>query len=419
MLDPNIILQGQLPQLDNPIDTARQVQSLKQMQNLNAIGDIGVTQAQRGEADEAVVRRAFQNNMVVDESGNLIPDRKGIMQTLYKEAPERAMQVQSQWIKNEAEVQKQLRENQKVEAEANKANAEAQHTNLTGQLEKVNKTLDILGTSVDQQTWTANRDYAIANKLTTPNQVPETFDPVYRDSMLKSSAGAKATLENQTKQVEEQIKGLALQNTLRHEQVTEKQAAIDSGRQQYNANREATKRITSEFLDVPIVKKVFPIVKENYDKLQALGKSGSLSDYGLLEGLLRLYNPDRSVSLGNIKSAMESVGAPSKIIAWANKVDKGGILEPGLRKAILDEGSRIYNVQRGAVEDLAAKYRARLARDGLNPEDLPDITSVGGVKGSYGRQVLSSAEAQAMSDKYKKPIEQIVADARAAGFEVK
>ncbi len=400
MLDPNIILAAKPMELDNPLDVAQKAQSIKEMMNQNELGNLQVVGAQRNEADEQQLRQAFQNNVTRDENGNSTINRKGVLNELYQGPAERAMTVQQQWINNDVAVNKQMRENAKVDAEIQGMKIKNAKDRLDIHNNQVDRARTLYGTSVDQASYTA--------------------------------AGAKTSLENATKQAElqlqthnAQLKALEFQNKIRHEGVTENLEAVNAGRQQFNANRDATHRIVDEYLHLPIVEKTFPVIKENYDKMQALAKSGEgFSDYGLMEGILRMYNPGVTVRQGQLASAAQELGIPSRLKAIAEKVDQGGLIAPEARQSIMQEAQRIYNTQAGAVGDAAKEYRARMQSEGLNPGLIPDVTQTGGVKGPGsgeqipGKKTLSSAEVIAMANKNGRPVSEIVSGLRAAGYVV-
>jgi len=432
MLDPNIILAAKPMELDNPLDVAQKAQSIKEMMNQNELGNLQVVGAQRNEADEQQLRQAFQNNVTRDENGNSTINRKGVLNELYQGPAERAMTVQQQWINNDVAVNKQMRENAKVDAEIQGMKIKNAKDRLDIHNNQVDRARTLYGTSVDQASYTANRQQAINEGLPDAEKTPEVYDPAYVKTQLNAAAGAKTSLENATKQAElqlqthnAQLKALEFQNKIRHEGVTENLEAVNAGRQQFNANRDATHRIVDEYLHLPIVEKTFPVIKENYDKMQALAKSGEgFSDYGLMEGILRMYNPGVTVRQGQLASAAQELGIPSRLKAIAEKVDQGGLIAPEARQSIMQEAQRIYNTQAGAVGDAAKEYRARMQSEGLNPGLIPDVTQTGGVKGPGsgeqipGKKTLSSAEVIAMANKNGRPVSEIVSGLRAAGYVV-
>lgn len=421
MLDPNIILQQKPMELDNPLDTAQKAQSLKHMMNQNAIGGIQLQQAQREEEEQKALREAYSNNVTTDENGQPVINQKGVMADLYKTAPPLAVQQQAAQslaqltqAKTQAELNKIKIENQKFDLENRK---EALNI-MTKQADRINT---LLGSSIDQASYTANRNQAILEKLPGADKTPETYDPNLVRSQLKSTIDGKSQIEHETKQLELQLQSDIFKNTVRHERVGEDLANENAGRQQYNANREAGHRIVDEYLHLPLIKDVFPNIKAEHDKVYALGSKGGLSDYGLLESLLRTYNPGVSVKQGQLASSATSIGIPDRLKIMFQKVDEGGSLSPELRREAISEIDRIYKVQEGAVGDLARTYRGKLQLEGINPERLPDLTAIGGVEGQgSGKRVQSNMSAtmeelKEMSSKTGTPLHELVNRARAKG----
>lgn len=83
-LDPNIILQGQAPQLQNPLDTAVKAMTLKDLSQKSQIQD-------RAIADDQAVRDAFKNNMTIGPNGQPTLNRQAALSQLAATSPQKAM----------------------------------------------------------------------------------------------------------------------------------------------------------------------------------------------------------------------------------------------------------------------------------------------------------------------------------------
>ena len=91
-LDPSVILQGQAPQIQNPLTAATQAATMSNLMQEHQINQIKLREGQREDLDKTTMRDAFKNNTQADPDGNPIVDRQGVMRDLMRANPQLAQQ---------------------------------------------------------------------------------------------------------------------------------------------------------------------------------------------------------------------------------------------------------------------------------------------------------------------------------------
>ena len=83
-LDPNVILQGQAPKIDNPLTVASQAATMSNLMQEHQMNQIKLNEAQRGALEQQTVRDALKNNTKIDEDGNPVTNRTATIGDLTK-----------------------------------------------------------------------------------------------------------------------------------------------------------------------------------------------------------------------------------------------------------------------------------------------------------------------------------------------
>lgn len=86
-LDPNIILQGQQLQLQNPLDTAVKAMQLRDLSQQSQLRSVQAQSAQQEFSDNQAMRQAYKDNLVTRDDGSQTVDRAGVLSSLNKQNP--------------------------------------------------------------------------------------------------------------------------------------------------------------------------------------------------------------------------------------------------------------------------------------------------------------------------------------------
>lgn len=89
-LDASLILQGRAPQFENPMDIASKAMNMRQLANSNMAFE-------KKAANEAALNASMKKNVVAGPDGKLSLNQQGVVQDLYKDNPQMAMEQQKQF----------------------------------------------------------------------------------------------------------------------------------------------------------------------------------------------------------------------------------------------------------------------------------------------------------------------------------
>jgi hypothetical protein len=89
-LDPNIILQGQLPQLQNPLDVQQKAMTLKHLAQQTQLAD-------QTFADDQNMRQAYKRNVTVGPDGKPTLNQAGVLSDLTQSNPMQAITAQKEF----------------------------------------------------------------------------------------------------------------------------------------------------------------------------------------------------------------------------------------------------------------------------------------------------------------------------------
>lgn len=121
--------------------------------------------------ERSAISDAFKKHTTVGPDGKVNVDRGLVMKDLYAASPEAAMRMNEQFQTQDAR------------------DAQMQANRVKSQMEKLQMSNQLVSSATDQNTWTMSRNKAIEMGLAKPNELPEAFDPKFRDYL----AGATMT----------------------------------------------------------------------------------------------------------------------------------------------------------------------------------------------------------------------------------
>lgn len=106
-LDPNIVMGGQLPQIQNPMDNAVKAMTLKDAYLNSQIKQTQNQQIQQEYSDSQAMRSALANNTKVDQDGNPTVDRGAMLKELGQTAPSTVAKASLQFAQQDQQIQAQ------------------------------------------------------------------------------------------------------------------------------------------------------------------------------------------------------------------------------------------------------------------------------------------------------------------------
>lgn len=103
-LDPSVILQGQAPQIQNPLTAASQAATMSNLMQEHQMNTIKLNEAQRGALEQQTVRDSLKNNTQLDSNGTATTDRAGTIRDLTKAGMiQKAQELQLNWNQQDLE----------------------------------------------------------------------------------------------------------------------------------------------------------------------------------------------------------------------------------------------------------------------------------------------------------------------------
>lgn len=157
-LDPNIILQGQQPQIQSPLDAMGKAMTFRDLADRTQLNHMQVQQAQQDMADKSAMRQAYANNMTVGPNGAPVFNRSGMASSL-------AQQGSAHLI---PQLQQQL--------------AQMDNETLKAATERTTANAQLLNGVTDQNSYSKVRQQALSMG-SNPNDWPEQYDPGYVRAM--------------------------------------------------------------------------------------------------------------------------------------------------------------------------------------------------------------------------------------------
>ncbi|WP_186268990.1 hypothetical protein [Burkholderia gladioli] len=216
-LDPNIALQVQAPQIQNPLTTYAQVAGIQNAQQQNALTGLAIQQAQRQQEQTDAVNNAFKAPGAVNADGTL-------------NAPSILGNVASSGFGAAIPgIAKQLTEAQTARLQQQKSALElgSQHASAIGQvLAGVNDQA-----SYDRALQYGRGTYGDSVVASLPSQ----YDPAVVNQLRAQTQTLQQQLEQQNKQIDQQLQALQLGETQRHNLAGEATAQGQLGVAQQNA----------------------------------------------------------------------------------------------------------------------------------------------------------------------------------------
>lgn len=155
-LDPSIILGGQAPQIQNPLDMQTKYLTMRHLAQANQAQD-------QTFSDDQALRSAYKNNMTVGPDGTPVVNKAGLMSQYAPQNPKGALDLSQSMTKNDLEMSKAQIETLKAQHEQAADIAMSVPTDPNTPME------------VKQAAYTAARQRAIQAKLPGAAESPEQY----------------------------------------------------------------------------------------------------------------------------------------------------------------------------------------------------------------------------------------------------
>ena len=415
-LDSSMIMQGQAPQIQNPMDIAAKAMNLRDMVRQGEMQDYQLQKARQADSDDRQMRDIFSRNVKQDPTtGETSLDRKGVLADLYKVAPTKAMDVQQTW-------QKQDLENSKADREAKKAQIELQlkQVGLAGQL---------AGAMTDQQSYDQMKAYAQQLGLPNVDKLPAQFDPAFVHRLQTMSMNAKDQLEQQWKALGFGLDSKKFEETRRHNTATEGitlrgQNMTDQRQRDANGIQQGQKasaienQLRDEFNSLT---KDHRSVTDAFSRVQESAKGGKgVNDIALIFSYMKMLDPGSVVREGEYATARNAGGVPDRVIVMYNQVLQGSQLSPQVRAEMVGQARKIYDRSQADMANVAGQYKDIATRNGVNPDNVVVSFNSTASKGQpSGAKSISEADIQATMKASGRSREEVVNAAKAKGYTVK
>lgn len=420
MLNAGIILQGQAPQFQDPLDMMAKTMSMKQMYQQGQMNDVQMRKVQEAEQEDRQLKEIFSRNIVQDPTtGESNLDKKAVLADLYKLAPNRALEIQQTWQKQDNEAMKLDRENRKVNLEL--AIKQAQ---LGGQL---------AGAMKDQQSYDEVKAYARQLGLPGVDKFPEQFDPAFAQRLQVMALDAKDQLEQQWKALGYDLDAARFEETKRHNARNEEIAIRGQDRTDIRA-RDANiinAGNKSSALENQLRDEFNSITKEHRSVVDAYGRivkasegTAGVNDIALIFGYMKMLDPGSVVREGEYANARNAGGVPDRVITLYNQALKGSQLSPQVRAEMVSQARKLYEQSQADMGDIARQYSDIAERNGANPANVVvSYTSSAdrkrGGRDSSGDMVLTEADIQATMKSSGRSRQEVIDAAKAKGFKIK
>lgn len=141
--------------------------------------------------EKSVISDAFKKHTTVGPDGKVNVDRGLVMKDLYAASPEAAIRMNEQFQTQDAR------------------DAQLQANRVKSQMEKLQMSNQLLSSATDQNTWVMSRNKAIEMGLAKPNELPEVFDPKFRDYLAGATMTQLERMNLKLKERELATKGFA------------------------------------------------------------------------------------------------------------------------------------------------------------------------------------------------------------------
>lgn len=202
-IDPNIALQVQTPQVQNPLLAYAQVAGIQQAQQQNQLTGLAIQQAQRQQTQADALNNAFKAPGAVNADGTL--NSNGILTNVANSGAGSAIPALS----------KQL-------AEATTAQLGQQKARIDNATTQLNAVGQVLNGVHDQASWDAARQWAHANfGASSLDSAPAQYDPDFIAQAKNQALTAKDALDQHNTEVTQALAARNADETARHNLVEE------------------------------------------------------------------------------------------------------------------------------------------------------------------------------------------------------
>lgn len=220
-LDPNIALQVQPAQIQNPLTAYANVAAVQNAQQQNALTSLAIQKAQRDQSQADALNSAFKAPGAVNADGSL--NSSGILTSVANAGYGSAIPA----------LQKSL-------TEAQTAQLAQQKTQIEVGLQRFGALAQVLSGVTDQPSYTAAVQHAA--QTFGPQAVanlPTQYDPQFVQGKLNEALTVQQQLDQKNKEIDQQLQQSQFGETQRHNVATESNAAGTLAVAQQNSKTEA------------------------------------------------------------------------------------------------------------------------------------------------------------------------------------
>jgi hypothetical protein len=430
---------AEIPQFDiaKPLMQAAQ---LRQMGNESRLSDFALAKAQREEADDAALRKAYAGALETDTSGNATINRSKMLSEYGKVAPMKAVALGQQYQKADADTMKAFAESKKLNIEAQKTQTDT----LLSQNKLVNQVTAGILSAPPQDRQRAYElgigqlaHYGIPNLDRLPQAYDEGLVQRFHDMSLDTASKleqykigleqsrleetarhqrASEALQGQGYEMQRRGQDIGAQTamaghdvTMRGQDITartaqqareaegpEREARIQKltaevGKLQTEASGQLTPadrrkvelQIRGDIRQEPKFK-TYSEVQNGVQNVQVGAKLNSAQgDLAIINGIAKIMDPNSTVREGEFATVQSAQGFFQQMRNLPAKWFSGDRLSPEVREKMLALASEIsVEKTRAAHDELRKVYEPITQRAGVSFDELVPLTipSVGATK---------------------------------------
>ena len=315
-LNPNIILQGQQPQFDNPLDSAAKAYTLKRL----------ISQSQREDKelqDQDNINSILKKNVVTGADGRSSLNNSQTLSDLYQVSPQKAMEFQ------------------KMIAQFDDS-----------ELERITKNAKTLAWSATPDNWSQIKQSAIKLNLPNAEKLPDVYSPQFVERWQMGTLAGEDQLKNRIAQRELEIK----------EKESGAKIKKDSGTLASDLRKERSGLPTT---------KATQEISAAYNKIQEAAQNPSAAgDMSLIFGYMKMLDPGSTVREGEFANAQNAAGIDSRVTNAYNRILSGERLAPQQRQDFMNQAGGLYKSQMAIQNQVDAGFKNLAGKSGVDPNDV-------------------------------------------------
>jgi hypothetical protein len=324
-LNSNIILSGQAPDIAGSIQEGLKMRDMMDERKAK----------QNQIAEDAKVKSAFQNNLIVNPDGSTSLNKKAVLGDLYRVNPLKAQETEKQFKIDDENDRRQ-------KFQTMKDNVEGSHM--------------LAMSSVDAPSYVSNRQKAIELGMAKPEELPEQYDP----NFVK-------TLQMKTLSAAEQFQKMQKDSEFAHQDKTEKQKQgfeLEKQRQEEGYKRGASLLTGQQQVDLQKLKdaeamnRLTETGRQKMKELQAKDAAGGGLDTMKIDKLTKAMKSDLDADqgrAGNFGQISAKVQASQRLQTLVNSYANGDLPPAQMEELSLGMASMLANTSgpaRAQVEAL-------------------------------------------------------------------